>query len=264
MKRKIFSAIFVLTILLCVPLAANAASVDDLTFDPTTGTITGCKEEATGELVIPEEIGGVKVTNIGDSAFSFCVGLTSVNIPNSVISIGIGAFQRCDNMISVNIPNSVTSIGNYAFGHCNSLKSIDISDSVINIDYGTFRGCENLNINVNPNNQNYCDIDGVLFTKDKKTIMAYTKAQIQPEYVIPDSVTCIGGSVFYNTCIQSVTIPDSVTSIGDSAFFACYNLKSVVIPDSVTSIDINAFNTCGSLNINVNPNNQNYRRCFVY
>ncbi len=66
--------------------------------------------------------------------------------------------------------------------------------------------------------------------------------------LIPDSVTSIGSSAFYNcTSLTSVTIGDSVTSIGSSAFYNCTSLTSVTIPDSVTTIGSDAFYSCSSL-----------------
>ena len=66
--------------------------------------------------------------------------------------------------------------------------------------------------------------------------------------VIPDSVTSIGSSAFYDCdSLTSITIPDSVTSIGDDAFYDCDSLTSITIPDSVTSIGENAFSYCSSL-----------------
>ena len=59
---------------------------------------------------------GVKV--IGNSAFSRCYFLTSINIPNSVTTIGNGAFAECNSLTSINIPNSVTTIGDGAFDGC--------------------------------------------------------------------------------------------------------------------------------------------------
>ena len=60
--------------------------------------------------------------------------------------------------------------------------------------------------------------------------------------VIPDSVTSIGDSAFWDCCsLSSVVIPDSVTSIGDKAFYRCSSLSSVVIPESVVNLNGNPF-----------------------
>ena len=128
MKKRILLVLAAFTILLCVPLIANAASVDDLTFDAATGMITKCNRDAEGELVIPEEIGGVKLTSIGEYAFDHCTTLTNVTIPNSVTNIGMSAFQNCGSLTSITIPDSVTHIGNFAFIGCDGLKDVHISD----------------------------------------------------------------------------------------------------------------------------------------
>ena len=85
---------------------------------------------------------GVKV--IGNSAFSRCYFLTSINIPNSVTTIGNGAFAECNSLTSINIPNSVTTIGDGAFDNCSCLTSINIPNSVTCIEKGAFWGCGSL------------------------------------------------------------------------------------------------------------------------
>ena len=64
------------------------------------------------------------VTSIGDYAFYYCSGLTSVTIPNSVTSIGVETFAYCSGLTSVTIPNSVTSIGFEAFANCSELLDV--------------------------------------------------------------------------------------------------------------------------------------------
>ena len=165
------------------------------------------------------------VTSIGEYAFYDCTSLTSVTIPDSVTSICEYAFQGCTSLTSVTIPDSVTRIGAWAFESCTSLTSVTIPDSVTRIGSYAFRDCASLTgIWVAEGNSHYSsDVSGVLFNKDKTTL-----------------VQCPGAFAAY-------TIPNSVTIIGDSAFFYCTSLTSVTIPDSVTIIEGGAFSDCDNL-----------------
>ena len=95
------------------------------TVNATGETITGLTDagKTQTELVIPYKIDDVEITSIGALVFNRCYSLTSITIPNSVISISNFAFNVCTSLISVNIPNSVTSIGDGAFYDCCSLPS---------------------------------------------------------------------------------------------------------------------------------------------
>ncbi len=163
----------------------------------------------------------------------------------------------CDNYASGNliIPSTydglpVTSIDSFAFEYCKSLTSITIPSSVTSVIGNAFYSCTSLSsINVDLGNTYYISIDGVLFNKDKTTIMKYPARKQGTSYSIPDSVTSIGVYAFDNsTGLNSITIPDSVISIGGGAFYNCTSLNSITIPDSVTSMGVWAFYNCTSLN----------------
>jgi hypothetical protein len=104
-----------------------------------------------------------------------------------------------------------------------------------------FGDCSNLTaIVVDDKNPNFISVDGVLFTKDMKTLIAYPVGKSGSSYTIPDSVTNIMAAAFYSTRLTSVTIPNSVTFIGNYTFANTY-LTEVTIPASVTSIGEGAF-----------------------
>ena len=203
-------------------------------------------------IEIPAEINGKSVTSIGSYAFRGCTSLTNITIPDSVTWIGshafngctrltsitipesvdyiyYNAFENCINLTSITIPNSVTEIGDRAFGGCTSLTSITIPDSVKEIGWSAFDGCTSLTaINVATENQNYISVNGVLYNKDKTTIMRYPAGKKDENYKIPDSVTEIGGSAFNGcTSLVSITMPNSVTTISAGAFEGCTSLTMV-------------------------------------
>ena len=245
MKKKLTSVLLAIALLLtCIPLGAvsvSAATSGGYTYTVSNGkaTITDYSNSSSygGAITIPSTLGGYPVTSIGSYAFLDCTSLTSVTIPDSVTSIGDDAFCYCDRLTSVTIPDSVTSIGDHAFSSCTSLTSIDVDQ----------------------NSTKYCSVDGVLFNKDKTTLIQCPAGKTLTAYSIPDSVTSIGDYAFYYcTSLTSVTIPDSVTSIGDYAFLSCDQLTDVWYTGSET--DRNAI-TIGSENNWLNDAIWHYNTC---
>ena len=204
-------------------------------------------------LVIPNS-----VTTIGEYAFYRCSNFTSVTIPDSVTTIGNYAFYLCANLTSITIPDSVTTIGGSAFKDCYKLTSVTIGDSVTTIEDSAFNGCSKLtSFVVDENNTAYQSINGNLYSKDGTVLVAYARGKTDTSFVVPNTVTTIGDSAFYDCDgLTSVTIPDAVTTIGDHAFYDCYKLTSVTIGDSVTTIGKYAFSSCYDLTsaLFANPN----------
>jgi len=169
------------------------------------------------------------VTGFYGASYNFNLTIPSTVTYDSetytVTGIGEYAFYYVDSLISITIGSEVTGIGEYAFDNANNLTSITIDS----------------------NNQNYSDINGVLFNKDQTILIYYPRGKLDTSYTIPGTVTTIGNNAFqicYN--LTSVIIPDSVTIIGSYAFEDCSSLTSVIIPDSVTIIGEVAFRNCNN------------------
>ena len=175
--------------------------------------------------------------------------ITNLVIPNSVTTIGEYAFYCCSGLTSVTIPDSVTTIGKYAFADCYKLTSVTIGGSVITIGDSAFYKCPNLtSFTVVENNKAYQSINGNLYSKDGTVLVAYACGKTDTSFVVPNTVTTIGDSAFYDCDgLTSVTIPDAVTTIGNYAFYDCDGLTSVTIPDAVTTIGDHAFYDCYKL-----------------
>lgn len=147
---------------------------------------------------------------------------------------------------SITLPKTVNSIASFAFGKCTSISSFEIPTSVTLIDDQAFYLCRGF-VNVETNNSNYSSQEGVLFNKDKTTLMKFPVIKTG-SYTIPSSVEKINKDAFAHCdSLTSITIPSSVTSIGPSAFYLCSNLKSINIPSSVTSIGVGVFSSCKNL-----------------
>ena len=237
--------------------------------------ITECDRNVTGVVVIPEQIDGFLVTDIGYASFYYCKNLTGITIPDSVTFIGGKAFGNCSELKSIIIPNSVVTIGANAFAGCSrDLTSAGPIGGGYGYEFGwtttipgnAFAGCWGLTSVTFP--------DGITSIGANAFAHCYSLTNI----TIPNSVTWIGAEAFehcsnltnitipvgvtmiedaaFNCCtgLTSITIPDSVTSIGNGAFSACTGLTDIDIPDHVTWIGNSAFNSCSSLTSITIPN----------
>lgn len=211
--------------------------------------------------------------------FTNIYSLTSVNFAsNSTLKlIDQWAFQRQTALKSITLPDSLEKIGGGAFINCSGLTEITIPANVNEV-VGSAFSCTGNNImniskiEVDPNNKNYKSVDGILFSKDGKTIVRYPAAK-NGGYAVPVDVNTIGDGAFaHSTKLTSVTILEGVTDIPENAFTYCTSLAevklpntlktigkwgfeacaftSIDIPASVTSIDANAFDSTPLKNIN--------------
>ena len=210
------------------------------------------------------------VTTIGGTAFQSCYNLNSVSIPATLTYLGNAAFSECTSLTSATLPEGLDTIPQYLFSSCHSLASITIPESVVAIEESAFYGCDSLQtvyipqnveiigdgafsychgletIELDPNNDRFKIVDGVLFNLSKTILMLYPAGRRASSYAIPSSVDTIAKQSFAGAnYLTEVVIPNSVTMIGASAFNRCNGLHSVTIPTG--SIGWNAFYGCESL-----------------
>lgn len=167
-------------------------------------TITAVDTAISGDVVIPSEIEGYAVTEIGEKAFQNCVNITEVTIPECITKIGSKAFYRCFNISTLNFNaiNCSSAGGSFSYmveGGTNNplspiLKTINIGNKVENIPPYAFYACSQVT-----------------------------------EIVLPESVETISEYAFAGCGITSLEIPKNVSYIGGYAFAYCASLESVEI-----------------------------------
>ena len=228
-------------------------------------------------IIIPNS-----VTSIGSYAFYKCNSLDLITLPDTLTNIGYHAFfetayyENIDNWEndSLYIGNNLIRVthessGNYIIkdettciaegalnsGYVESITSISIPTSVKSIGADNFDISALMEIIVEADNENYKSIDGVLYTKDGKTLTKYPQSKTDATFVMPNTVETIQDNAFDDAEFKSIILSKFLVNIGDYAFYGCNSLTSIEIPNSVTSIGEAAFSYCGNLkNINVGDN----------
>ena len=215
--------------------------------DDGTVTITG-GNIVTPKLEIPAELEGKKVSAIGMNAFTGNNVITDLVIPEGVTTLNWYSFNTCENLETVTLPDSLEFIDSWAFERCSKLKTINVPANVTRINGGAFAQNSSMtSITCDPANKNYVSVNGVLFTKDMKELVAYPGG-IQGGYTVPATVNHIGDAAFYGALgLDSVTILGNLDFIGFEAFAECSKLTDVAIRDGVNYVGYWAFRGCDGI-----------------
>lgn len=181
--------------------------------------ITGCDNNAT-QIVIPDTIEGLPVTQISERAFANCHNLTEITFPSTLKSIG-SAFWDCTSLTEVTLPQGLEVLEG-AFNCCTGLTKVTLPSTLKTIK-SAFMDCTSLT-----------------------------------EVTLPQGIEVLDNAFNVCTSLTEVTIPESVREIHNS-FCNCTSLTSVHISASVTDMT-EAFHRCSSLEtISVDPDNAVYR-----
>jgi hypothetical protein len=142
----------------------------------------------------------------------------------------------------------VTALKSFAFSNSEYLQEISIGAGIVEIDSWSLTNCKELKaIKVSMDNPAYKDIDGVLYTKDGKTLVAFPNKNTE-HLSLPIGVEEIADNAFYKcTNIKTVDFPEGLKTIGARAFLKCKGLEKADLPDSLEVIGDDAFSFCHSL-----------------
>ena len=125
----------------------------------------------------------------------------------------------------------------------NSLEELVLQNGTVELNPYFYDKFYNLKrFIVDKNNLKHTTIDGVLYSKDHKTIECYPSGKETAVYEIPKGVTAIGNGCFNTSFkLQKIIIPEGVETIGSYAFFDCRYIEQLTLPSSVKTIGAAAF-----------------------
>lgn len=238
LKKTIIAAVSAVAIVSAFPLNAFAQSPDiagisasvtvaDVSYEyeldaDGNAVLTSCSSDAKF-MMIPDTVGGHKVTEIGENCFKGLDSTVSVSLPDTVTKVGAGSFSACPELTSVTIGKGVVSIGEKAFAGCPKL----VSFSVI------------------AENTQFASLDSMLVSKDMKTLIRYAGSS---SAVVPEGIENIGDEAFFGRKdITLLALPAGLLTVGDYAFAGCLSLKNAALPDSVKTLGKGAFMNCSAL-----------------
>lgn len=196
---------------------------DNATLD---GSFTARNAYANGTL----ETVKIGKGEIGDSAFSNCTNLTTVELGDGVTQIGTNAFIRCTQISSITIGSRVSSIGKNAFNGCTALTNANIGSGAIG--ESAFNGCPNLAT---------VELGGGVTSIGKN---AFLKCTALTSMNIGSSVKTIESYAF-SACSSLSEVTISAAQIGYQAFKGANALKTVTLGEGVEKIPAGAFSNCG-------------------
>lgn len=205
------------------------------------------------------------IKKIDKFALTECTALTECAIPEKVTSIGDYAFAQCEKLTAMTFPSALGEIGAHVFEGCSALTTLsEFPQTLTDIGENAFYKTAVTAFSVSEESEDYAAVDGVLYDKERTTLLFYptgstaTTIQIPAEtagieanafayaknlksIVLPEGLTVIGASAFAYSGLTHITSLASGLSIKEQAFTGCLDLVSVNFKGAVSGIDEKAF-----------------------
>lgn len=206
-----------------------------------------------------------ELKQIGDFAFSYNKGLTSIIIPHSLVSLGESVFAQSKSLISVDFSNSslrgtgimtfsgcskllninfggLTTVDYGAFSNCSSLTDLTIGNKIEEIGSRAFRNCISLKNMIIPQGNSLKRIMSYAFAGTDSLRMSYEKLDLSNA----NNLNVIGDYAFAYGDMITANLPNSLFTLGDGAFDSCGKLSYINLGSAVY-IGENVFKFCNSL-----------------
>lgn len=244
-----------------VKLSQNIKDIKTITFK-------GC--QSLRQITLPEQ-----VKTIGEDAFLYCEALQQVSLPKELNKIDVNAFAKCRSLKQITLPSKLQTIGGGAFAECTKLekvtwegkstlktiksnafvkcniKKLTIPASVTDMDDGSAVNGGVHKICVEKGNKKYKAKDGVLFSKNGKTLVSYPCKKKGSTYKIPKGVKTIGAYAFSagdyyksNKYLRKIIMPDTVKAVKEGAFLHVEKLNTVRLSKNLKRVEQQAFSYC--------------------
>ena len=195
-------------------------------------------------FILPQGITNTLERGESETGLSESSNLRTLVLPAGLKSVG--GFNSCTNLIGLELPEGLEEIDPFAFCGCESITAIRIPASIKSISGSSFAGCNIAAYEVDEKNPYYTVIDGVVYSKDLKTLVAFPSAYPKKHFVVPNTTVIIGEHAFMDSHIESVEIPNGLTTIQEWSFEGSH-IQNIDMPDTVTSIGEGAFRFCFEL-----------------
>ena len=171
-----------------------------------------------------------------------------VSLPSTLRYLGIESFCLFD-FTSFTLPEQLEVLESDAFVYCHfdvfRIESTLPAQELLN----SFYDCTVVTYEVPEDHPLYQAIDGVLFSKDGKTLLAYPGGRTDEHYDVPAGVEHIWPYAFGTDYLKTISLPIGLKTIGSGAFATCGRLQSIAVPLTVTEIGDYAFWRCVSLEL---------------
>jgi hypothetical protein len=223
------------------------------------GSVVINEADVSGDVKIPAELSGRKVTAIGEGAFFQNSSITSVIIPEGVESIGIYAFSDCTALSAVEMAESVWNIAPFAFDNTPWLDSM--TDEFVTVGNGVliaYNGTSRTPVfpeTVRHLGGAFAGVENIFTVTASKGLLSISEMALSFCANLTDielglSLVYIGDQAF-SGCekLRSLNLPDTARYIGSQACLNCYELKSVNLGKSMETLGSNTFEYCQTMRV---------------